>query len=685
MDARKARSSGRLLTSLIVAAIIPMMLLGASAAYFIAEAGRTTARRDAARTVAGVADRVAAALVKEVELAEALASQPSLDRPDLERFYRTAQRIAPQRSLWKTVSLADTSGMQRMNILRRLGDDIGPVTDRESFDRALRERRTAIGGVGPLGPVSGQRLVSISTPIIRNNEISLVLVIGLSPVEIQNILANAGAPKDWIGVIVDGQGRVVARSTGVEDIGRPASEPVQRAIAGEPQGEYRGRMRSGVEVDTLYQRLPGDSGWSVHFGVPSARLDGPVARSLALLVASCAVCLLLAGGLAKVTARDLEQRRREQDDYSDMVLALSEERAAVAIKAAELGTWKADTSAGVISGSGRTRDLLNLAGGDNVPAPVSMSEFFRSVHPKERAALMQAIRDCSGSERSLDMEFRALRSDGSYRWLRAAGRRATADERRAIGDDHQSGVVHGVLADIDSAKRAAAERMRLTRRLTEAQDNEQRRIALELHDHVGQSLTGLALGLKRLEQDLDASGAQTLRERVQWLESITSDISRDIHSVAADLRPTALDDLGLSRALSALAAEIGMRHEVSIEVQTIGTVRRLPPDIEIAVYRIVQEALTNVLKHACAQTVSVIIDDRGDGLHVVVEDDGRGFNPDVLAERASEDGEVRNRLGLASIRERLTLINGSLRIESRTGAGSTLFIDVPLAAEKLTS
>ncbi|MDB5509419.1 MAG: integral rane sensor signal transduction histidine kinase, partial [Hyphomicrobiales bacterium] len=539
MPARHAPTGGRLLTSLIVAAIIPLMLFGAMVAYFLADAGRATARRNAALTVSGVAERVSTALLKEVELAEALASLPSLDRPDLERFYRTAQRIAPHRALWKSVSLADADGRQRMNILRRLGDELGPVTDRESFDRALRQKRAAIGGVGPLGPVSGQRLVSISVPIIRDDLISLVLIVGLSPIEIQTILANSGAPKDWVGVIVDAEGRIVARSTGHDDIGQKASPPVLAAMAGDPQGEYRGRMRSGVEVDTLYQKLPGESGWSVHFGVPSATLDGPVTRSTALLVASCAICLLLAGGLAKFTARDLEQRRREQEEYSAMALAISEERAAVAIKAAKLGTWRLDIVTGTIAGSERTRSLLALPREHGTRA--TMDEFFTAVHPKDRDALMEAIRSCGVSEDAIDVEFRCLHADGSHRWLRVAGRRATAEERRDIGGEQRGNVVHGVIADIDAAKRASAERIRLTKRLTEAQENEQQRIARELHDQVGQTLTGLALGLKRLEQDLDESAPPALRERVRWLESLTYDISRDIHSVASDLRPVALD------------------------------------------------------------------------------------------------------------------------------------------------
>lgn len=674
-----------MLTTLVLAAIIPILLFSACVAYLVADSSRETARRAAISTLASVANRVTTALNKEVAVAEALAALPSLDLPDLERFYRTAQRIAPNRHLWETVSLADPDGMQRMNILRRLGDQLGPVADRDSFDQALQSKQSAIGGIGPKGPVSGKQLVSISVPVIRNGKVSLILIVGLSAAEIQTILTNAGAPKNWRGVIVDADGDIIARSTGHDDVGRPASEVLRQAIATAKSGEYRRLSRSGVEVDTLYQTLAGTSGWSVHFGVPSATLNGPVSRSTALLVTSCIVCLVLAGGLAHLAARDLEQRRRDHEQYAALVLAMSEERAALAVEAVELGTWRLDIQANEISGSERTRCLLGLPPSAQNGAPMtwSVALLLSSVHPKDRGGLTRALDDCCRAGGSLDFEFRTLQQDRTYRWLRAAGRGFPLDGERTPGPERRGMIVQGVLADIDPARRAHAERVRLMKRLAAAQENEQRRIARELHDQVGQSLTGLALGLKALEQALNAVDSQVLRDQVLWLESLTSEISRDIHRAAVDLRPAALDDLGLPRALSALAAELTIRHSVKIDVQTVGLAERLLPDVETAVFRIVQEALTNVLKHASARTASVILEHQGDRLHVVIEDDGGGFDVDELAKDRTEreSGDTRHRLGIFTIRERLALLGGSLRIEAAPGAGTGLFIDVPLVFE----
>jgi signal transduction histidine kinase len=166
-----------------------------------------------------------------------------------------------------------------------------------------------------------------------------------------------------------------------------------------------------------------------------------------------------------------------------------------------------------------------------------------------------------------------------------------------------------------------------------------------------------------------------LRQRVQWLQSLTGEIGRDIHRAALDLRPTALDDLGLYRALLTYADDWSERYGIAIDVQTVGDEDRLPSEIETAVYRIVQEALTNVLKHAAARNVSVLLERKDGELRLIIEDDGKGLDPEA-GDEASRSG-AGPRLGLSGIRERLALIGGTLTLESTPGSGTTLFIQVP--------
>lgn len=240
--------------------------------------------------------------------------------------------------------------------------------------------------------------------------------------------------------------------------------------------------------------------------------------------------------------------------------------------------------------------------------------------------------------------------------------------------------MHGVVADIEPQKRAQAERLELLRRLADSQEDEQRRIARELHDQVGQTVTGLSLGLKTLETSLEPGHSAT--DHVRWLQSLVGEIGRDIHRAASDLRPTALDDLGLEGALGAFARDWSERCDVALDLQCVGIDDRLPPEVETAIYRVVQEALTNILKHAHARSASIVVERRAGRVRAIIEDDGIGFDPLAVDQAPTSDGGASGRphLGLKGIRERLALLAGELAVEAARGAGTTLFINIPLAS-----
>ena len=217
-----------------------------------------------------------------------------------------------------------------------------------------------------------------------------------------------------------------------------------------------------------------------------------------------------------------------------------------------------------------------------------------------------------------------------------------------------------------------AARTELLRKLATAQEDERRRVARDLHDRLGQELTALILGLKALEKAVpeDAPG----RARLLEVEAIVGRIGREAHDLAIDLRPTVLDDLGLTPALSDYVARWSERTGVAADFQPTGLEgQRLPPEVETTVYRVVQEALNNVAKHAGAGHVSVIVE-RGPGkLTSLVEDDGRGFDPDRVG-----SGSGRRSLGLLGMGERVGLVGGTLLIESGEGEGTTVRARIPL-------
>ena len=383
----------------------------------------------------------------------------------------------------------------------------------------------------------------------------------------------------------------------------------------------RTQTREGMDVETVHRVLAGTEGWSVHVGVPLAELNAPVSRSLRLLFGGTAASVGLAIALGLVIAREIARRRRMEALKSAAALLDSEKRGALAIDAAELGTWRWDLHANEFSGCSRFCALLGLPSARSGETRWSADEIFAVVKPSHRSALASFGAACLESGKSSSVAFQIQSDDRGEYWLRAAG--------RAEGRPNHRHVIHGVLADIDVLKRAEAERSHLLRRLASAQEEEQRRISRELHDQIGQTVTGLSLGLKALEQGLaKGNNGEAATEQVRWLEQLAAQIGRDIHRTASDLRPTAIDDLGIFKAIEAYVAEWQERYGVRVDIQTFGRDNPLPPDVAAVLYRLVQEGLNNVLKHAQASKVSVVLEKKPEGLALVLEDDGIGFDPE---------------------------------------------------------
>jgi len=216
-------------------------------------------------------------------------------------------------------------------------------------------------------------------------------------------------------------------------------------------------------------------------------------------------------------------------------------------------------------------------------------------------------------------------------------------------------------------------RRQLLERVIAAQEEERRRIARELHDSTSQSLTSLMVGLRTLDSACDNP---QVHGHTHELRQVAGQVLEDVHNLAVQLRPAILDDLGLSAALERLAQEWQKRYHIRADVVVNLGGKRLPDPIETALYRILQEALTNVARHARAKSVSVLVERRQKEIVAVIEDDGQGFD----LERVHRDGH----LGLLGIRERAELLGGRLTIESSPGRGTSLYIRLPLAHPEIS-
>ena len=214
----------------------------------------------------------------------------------------------------------------------------------------------------------------------------------------------------------------------------------------------------------------------------------------------------------------------------------------------------------------------------------------------------------------------------------------------------------------------------LLERLVGVQEEERRRLSRNLHDHLGQQLTALRLAIGSVKERTRETGETS--SRIGVIESIVSDLDRDIDRLAWDLRPAALDDMGLSAALATLVRDWAAMTGVTADFHASPTPapaqeRRFGRDVESHLYRIVQEALTNIAKHAGASHVSVLFKHGRDELAVIVEDNGRGFS-----RQASEHTDPG--MGLVTMSERAALMGGELQIESVSGGGATVFVKIPL-------
>lgn len=235
-------------------------------------------------------------------------------------------------------------------------------------------------------------------------------------------------------------------------------------------------------------------------------------------------------------------------------------------------------------------------------------------------------------------------------------------------------VLDDLSAALDETRLYHGRIQEMSSRVLTAHEEERKRIARELHDDTAQAITSILVRLRLLAHSLPD---ETVQKDVEELRELTSDALDSVRRMAMDLRPASLDDLGLVPALETYAGRFSESSGIAVSLKAQGLGRRLPRDVELVLYRVFQEALTNVAKHASAKTVKVTIKRRHNEVTLIIEDDGRGFD----SERTN--GSQSSGLGLFGMRERLSLVGGVAEIESNEGSGCRIIARVPLARKAL--
>ncbi len=363
------------------------------------------------------------------------------------------------------------------------------------------------------------------------------------------------------------------------------------------------------------------------------------------------------------THLDVTERKR-----TEMSLRESEERLRLAFAGAQEGIWDWDLETGSVVYSSRWKQMLGY-GDDEIEPHISAWE--RLVHPEDRTAADRAHDSAFKGQQTYESEFRLRHKDGHYVHVLSRGFPVRRDPSGPVIR------IVGTHFDLTERRKRDEERARndLLAHLVFVQEDERRRIARDMHDQFGEQLTALSLRIASLRQ---ACGPRTdLTAHADALDAIARHLDHDVEELVWQLRPTALDDLGLQAALANYIQEWSERAGIATALHTSGLLDyRLTSEVETALYRIAQEALNNVAKHSRAHRVEVILERRTDCVLLIIEDDGVGF------EEGGQPGTDGRGFGLVGMQERAALVGAQLDIESTPGQGTTILVRmaVPMAS-----
>jgi len=352
---------------------------------------------------------------------------------------------------------------------------------------------------------------------------------------------------------------------------------------------------------------------------------------------------------------DITKRRQAEE-----ALIASEQRVSLAADAASLRCWEYDIQSDQLWATQTDRNML----GWWPSRPLTFEQFTERVHPDDRESVRRAVQRSREDRSDYEAEYRLVVPGGGTRWVAARGRREFDRDGKPLR-------MRGVTIDITKRRQAEEAARELSGRLINAQEEERSRLARELHDDVTQRLALLAIDAGRGERNLPSAAGGTAMRAMR--ESLIR-LSEDVHALAYRLHPSILEDLGLIEALKTECERFGRVASIPVDLKAQEVPDPLPHAVALCLYRIAQEALRNVGRHARASAVQVSLRCLDGGVQLAVRDNGAGFDPAQQRDRPS--------LGHASMRQRVYQLNGELEVESAPGHGTTVLAWVPLKEEQ---
>ncbi len=351
-------------------------------------------------------------------------------------------------------------------------------------------------------------------------------------------------------------------------------------------------------------------------------------------------------------ARDISQRKRSQEAVRE-----SEERFRLVANTAPVMIW--------MSGPDKLCTYFNQRWTEFTGRPLEAelgNGWQKTVYPDDLKRCLDSYNKAFDRRETYKIEYRLRRCDGKYRWILASG------VPRFNGDNCFAGYI-GSAIDVTERKVAEEALSKVSQKLIEAHEDERTKIARELHDDVSQRLALLSVSLDHLKTTLHASAPDLTKDLEQIIKGV-QDLSSDIHALSHQLHSSKLEYLGLTVAASSFCREIADRHKLEIGFHSGGILEDLPQEIALCLYRVLQEALQNGIKHSGSRHFDVDLTGTGSEIQLIVRDWGAGFDPTMALEGHG--------LGLTGMKERLKLVRGDLSIESQPHSGATIHARVPV-------
>jgi len=336
----------------------------------------------------------------------------------------------------------------------------------------------------------------------------------------------------------------------------------------------------------------------------------------------------------------------------------NETQLAMAVDAARVGIFRFDLIRDEVWFSDMLRELygyesktMNLEGG------------IERIHPEDRPGAVKAMEEAIAGSGIYNVDFRIQHPDGTERWMTVRGR---------VEYDSQgvAQLIRGTSLDITALKQMQLEAQELSGRLIHAQEDERARLARDLHDDISQTIALLSIEFAMVGRRTP-NGNGSIDAEMKEVSTRLSKLSVDLYRLSHKLHPTIVEQLGLVSAIQEFCNDIGSAHNLHVDFIEQGIPRTLSPSISLALYRIVQESVQNIVKHSGASNGRVTLIGENGEIRLEISDDGQGFDPLDASQKSS--------LGLVSMRERVRLLKGSIKIDSSKDTGTRIEAAVPVS------